>query len=437
MALVHVAIGGETVFRDPVQRGSLAGCLQKGFSAAQFDFWAKIETEAKAVLEGAALLSALEGLVASQFERVAASGHIVSQGDLLGHFRDLWRCELFEQSGKRDGQTTGPLGPDNPTEEEGDDQDALVDQAPDSASDFTEEVIERVSREQDEGHSSSLEDDEAPLGPWKSFFGSLRESLRGAGLDPDSAALRSFLADWEAKRSYWVESRRMYPWDSTLARVEALTLQVLNPALVQKFTDAERHALLSAVRAVLVSAARVKARRGDSLSDQLSQTEMRNLRRAYRRCDGLQERLKELSDVCARVRASSRSEGREDRDTAPEKLKRPRVGRAFLDLAQEADELNLPRVVAGLMAADKVARGLPVTEEELALRDEHARKWVKGDRRREILRRLPDTRVLAAAVCQDGSHRAAEWFSQHCLRLALLCWPEGAPQLLSPASPGT
>ena len=439
MALAQVAASGEAIFSDPVERETLARWLQNGFPAAQHDFWDEMEAQGKAALEREALLSALHVLVTSQFERVAHSAAVLSQNELLPRFRELWREALNRLHRGREGETAGPVAPKPAGEElDTEDGDDVEEQSgpPDPTSDLLEAMLERVSREQDPKYAADAKRKEGKdLYPWERFFDLLQERLQQAGIEPDSPSLGPVLAAWKSERSSWVMSRRKYPWDAVLESVEILVLEVLGPALLQQLTDAERSALWAAVRAILVNAARVEARRGDSLSDHLSQTQMRNLRRAYGKREGLRERLKELSDICARIRASASSEGWEDRSLAPEKLKRSRGGRALLDLAEEARKLDLPRVVEGLEAADKVARGLPVSEAELALRDEDAKKWVQGDRRLEILGSLPPIPLLAIAVVQNGTHRAAMWFAEHCLLLALLCWPEGTAQSASQTPP--
>ena len=400
MALQCVAADGKAVFADRSQERHLGDWLRLGFPADGFDFWQKEHGE-KRQREAWALLLALQELVESQFRRLISSGNI--EEGLLRYFQELYRRQLLEVSLRRAGQTLGPKSRKKP----------------------------REPRPPGPGLSDSPEEDALPL-PSRVRRRAAREKVLLRYREQEEKMLARLSGEVQAEES--PSDREEDDTTSPDALMNELTKELraklkewLKDGRLQRdwrfhnLTEGESRVFFRALRAIYDGAC-WHSRRRDSLSDYLTQAEMRSLRRACTKADWMRPFLQDRSERLTELRE------RMQPDRRPKRLG---IGRTFLVLAQEAEEAGLSDVAAGLRAADKRLWGRELTSEERALEDV-ATRYVKGHRRSVLLGRQPGPLSVAAAVLRDGSPEAFRDFCHWSLCRALLCWPEGTPQ---PAPP--
>lgn len=380
-ALYWVACRGEAGFQDPEEGSLVAQELLASFPAGSLAVWARAEIPNKPQVEAYAALSALQALVKKQFHRQRTSGALVR--DPGPYYVKLFRQELRQLLP----DTAVPPGRKRrPARDH--DWDA----------DSPEETILRVPREK-----------------------LIRQESGGF--------------PGEALQSLWGEERADEESGDGLeqhfARLSHQAQLLLVPLYVQ-LTKGERQAV-RAVLEGLASGASWHSREGRPLLARLSPARRRAFARACRRFPCLRSVIANVDcnqDPClnpefkpyCKVRSRMRQTIAAERAGGAER-KRNRRGRVFLEMAEEREQAGFPEIAAGLRAIDKYYRGYLLSEEELA-QAKQAQQWGREEWKPRLLREYPLSRLVGPALASDSVAQARE-FALNCLRLALLCWPQG------------
>jgi hypothetical protein len=137
------------------------------------------------------------------------------------------------------------------------------------------------------------------------------------------------------------------------------------------------------------------------------------------RCVDLE--LKPFCEMHVRLRQAVAQDQKEQ--AARGERRRYRGGDALLRMAAEQEKAGRADIAVGLRAVDKVRRGQPLSEEEIELA-KRAQQWGKEEWRLALLRANP-VPALLAPLREDRTLAAGREFALECLRLAIMCWPEG------------
>ena len=390
LVLYSVAMYGEKLFQDEEERRLAAECLAMAFSAEEFGFWRRAAVPQKPSLEALALVNALRSLVVRQFRRQIRSGTI--KEDLVPYFKELYRGELRkclpDSEGVTEGRQAPALLPTQPSVDDSPEEGALGSSTPASGGGIPELIDQLSGGGRKDPHS--LEEANRLLGMGSGIF--LMHSLRAGLTSAESEAVRAVL-----------------------------------------------HAL--------VKGASWHSTRKDSLSDVLSKAQQRSWRRAcaklpclkvwylYRDCSEAQCVDPELRPFCemhARLRQAAALDKKQQ--AARGEQGRYRGGNVLLTMADKQREAGRPDIAAGIRAVDRSRRGEPLSEQEIMLA-KGAQQWGNKEWKPALLRANP-LLTLMAPLREDRPVAAGREFALECLRLALLCWPEGgAPARDTPANP--
>jgi len=380
-ALYWVACRGEAGFADPDEGSFVAQELLGSFPAGSLPAWARAELPNKPQLEAYAALSALQALVEEQFDRQWTSGAMVR--DPAPYYATLFRREL------RQLLPDAEAAPDKKRPPAHDD---------DWGADSPEEASLHVPR----GELIREESDEV--------LGEARERPLG---------------EEQVGQEGGDRLDQHFAWLSHQA-------QLLLVPIYTRLTKTERQAVRAVLEGV-ASGASWHSRGRNSLLTRLSPAQRRAFARACRRFPCLRSviadtdckqdpcsnpDLKPYCDARSRLRrliAEQRAGGAE--------RKRNRRGGVFLALAREREQAGFPEIAAGLRAIDKYYRGYPLSEEELA-QAKQAQKWGREECIPGLLRENPLELLVRPALASHSVAKARE-LALDCLRLALLCWPQG------------
>jgi len=356
------------------ERERLGGWMQEAFPGDQFDFW---ESEKglsdKRLFEADALLEALRELMEGQVHRLQHSGSLVANP--LLRFRQLYRQALLRRVSEHKVLPSWRLAGHREADSER------------RAFEFWEQALHDGEEDESGAHNSdaAMLTDEQPLLSDPEQVDVVAEKLR----------------------------KRVMAFLVSLGRVQR----------AEGFPGGELRAVYEAIKAIYRGARYpLGALRRNALSQHLSEAQLRALRRACARYDQIVPFLTDLSTWIANVgkwlpkRGSQPTEG----------MRRRRVGRIFLDMAEQAEQGGYTRAAAGLRARNKWEWGKHLTEEEHELMTKDAAEWVLRVYRPSLLANLPDEHEEFARILQEDSAAAAAEFARQALGFAIAFWPQGA-----------